>query len=77
MELFGKSNNKGLFTDYYLKVAGSFSEFQVRDEENKIRVLEKVIRCIWNDQLFKHVPLLSVAGEKIEIESPGLWKFRT
>ncbi len=66
---------EGLFTDYYLKVAGSFSELGVREEENKIRVPEKVIRCIWNDQLFKPVPLLTVTGETIEIESPGFWNF--
>jgi len=66
---------EGLFTDYYLKAAGSFSELEVREEENKIRVPEKVIRCIWNDQLFKPVPLLTVTGETIEIESPGFWNF--
>jgi hypothetical protein len=40
---------EGLFTDYYLKVAGSSSELGVREEENTIRIPEKVFRCVWSD----------------------------
>jgi len=41
-----------LFSDAYLKFTHLYNQLQVREEDNTIRVPEKVIRCIWNDQLF-------------------------
>ena len=48
---------QALFTDSYSKFTRWVSRIEVRKEANeqkaKIRVPEKTVRCIWNDQLFK------------------------
>ena len=40
------------FLDVYLKFTHVLNQFEVREEDHTIRVPEKVIRYIWNDQLF-------------------------
>ena len=40
------------FSDAYLKFTRVLNQFEVREEDHTIRVPEKVIRYIWNDQLF-------------------------
>ena len=40
------------FSDAYLKFTHLYNQPQAREEDNTIRIPEKVIRCIWNDQLF-------------------------
>ena len=40
------------FLDAYLKFTRVLNQFEVREEDHTIRVPEKVIRYIWNNQLF-------------------------
>ena len=40
------------FTDLYLKFTQLYTRTHV-EEESEERVPEKVIRCVWNDQLIK------------------------
>ncbi|MEE9259196.1 MAG: DUF2851 family protein [Nitrospinaceae bacterium] len=63
------------FTDEYLKFTHWFSQVQVREDEPGVRVPEKTIRCIWNDQLFKTKKLRTTDGEELEIVFPGYWNF--
>ncbi|MEC7641441.1 MAG: hypothetical protein VYC17_04715 [Nitrospinota bacterium] len=37
------------FSDAYLNFTHLFSKSQVEEEEQHVRILEKVVRCIWND----------------------------
>ncbi|PIQ96333.1 MAG: hypothetical protein COV67_10065 [Nitrospinae bacterium CG11_big_fil_rev_8_21_14_0_20_56_8] len=64
-----------LFSDIYLKFTHWFSQVQVREDEPRIRVPEKTIRCIWNDQLFRTHELETTDGEQLEIVFPGYWTF--
>jgi hypothetical protein len=41
-----------IFTDRYLKFTQLYTRTHV-EEEPEERVPEKVIRCVWNDQLIK------------------------
>ena len=64
-----------LFSDAYLKFTHLYNQLQVREEDNTIRVPEKVIRCIWNDQLFCTPSLKTREGQNLEIVYPGYWNF--
>ena len=64
-----------LFSDAYLKFTHLYNQLQVREEDNTIRIPEKVIRCIWNDQLFCTPSLKTREGQKLEIVYPGYWNF--
>jgi hypothetical protein len=63
------------FSDAYLKFTDSYNQFQVREEDHTIRVPEKVIRCIWNDQMFCTPSLKTQDGQSLEIVYPGYWNF--
>ncbi len=63
------------FSDAYLKFTRVFNQFEVREEDHTIRVPEKVIRCIWNDQLFCTPNLKTQDGQDLEIVYPGYWNF--
>ena len=64
-----------LFSDAYLKFTDIYNQLEVREEDHTIRVPEKVIRCIWNDQLFCTPSLKTRDGKKLEIIYPGHWNF--
>ncbi|NIQ00404.1 MAG: DUF2851 family protein, partial [Nitrospinaceae bacterium] len=51
------------------------NQVQVKEGESSIRVPEKTIRCIWNDQWFKSQDLRTTDGERLEILFPGYWNF--
>ncbi|MZH14038.1 MAG: DUF2851 family protein [Nitrospinae bacterium] len=61
--------------DSYLKLTRVFNQFEVREEDHTLRVPEKVIRCIWNDQLFCTPRLKTQDGRSLEIIYPGHWNF--
>jgi hypothetical protein len=63
------------FSDTYLKFTQVYNQMQVREEDHTIRVPEKVIRCIWNDQLFCTPSLKTNDGQTLEIIYPGYWNF--
>ena len=67
-----------LFTDSYSKFTSWISQVRVdvvNEEESRIRVPEKTIRCIWNDQLFKTKQLQTTDDDELEIIFPGYWNF--
>lgn len=64
-----------LFTDVYLKFTEMLSHGEVREEDAKIHVPEKTIRCVWNDQLFKKKILKTTGGRDLEVIFPGYWNF--
>ncbi|MBI5427802.1 MAG: DUF2851 family protein [Nitrospinae bacterium] len=66
---------KEYFTGDYLKFTSLYSRLEVREEPPRPGIQEKVIRCIWNDQLFKTRELRTTEGEKLEILFPGYWNF--
>lgn len=63
------------FSDAYLKFTQVYNQLQVREEDHTIRVPEKVIRCIWNDQLFCTPFLKTSDDQNLEIVFPGYWNF--
>jgi len=63
------------FSDSYLKFTRVLNQFEVREEDHAIRVPEKVIRCIWNDQLFCTPKLKNQDDHNLEIIYPGYWNF--
>lgn len=63
------------FSDAYLKFTNIYNQLQVREEDHTIRVPEKVIRCIWNDQLFCTPSLKTKDDQNLEIVYPGYWNF--
>lgn len=63
------------FSDAYLKFTNTYNQLEVREEDHTIRVPEKVIRCIWNDQLFCTPSLKTKDNQKLEIVYPGYWNF--
>lgn len=69
------SHSEDRFSDIYLRFTQLYSQTYVREEEKKLRIPEKVVRCIWNDQLFKTRELQTTSGEQIEIMFPGFWNF--
>lgn len=66
-----------LFTDSYSKFTHWISQVRVDEvnEESTVRVPEKTIRCIWNDQLFKTKQLRTTDDDELEIIFPGYWNF--
>ena len=62
-------------TDSYLEFTETFNQLQVQEEDHTIRVPEKVIRCIWNDQLFCTCSLRTSDDRNLEIVYPGYWNF--
>ncbi len=64
-----------LFTNSFSKYTHDFTQVQVDEKEHRIRVPEKTIRCIWNEQLFKTKQLQSTGGEALEVIFPGHWNF--
>ncbi len=62
------------FTDRYLKFTQLYTRTHV-EEEPEERVPEKVIRCVWNDQLIKSEALKTTDGRPLEIIFPGYWNF--
>ncbi|KMP11030.1 hypothetical protein UZ36_05815 [Candidatus Nitromaritima sp. SCGC AAA799-C22] len=63
------------FTDAYLKFTQQLSRVQVCEEELRIQIPEKTIRCIWNDQLFTTRQLKTTNGDDLEVVFPGYWNF--
>jgi len=63
-----------IFTDLYLKFTQLYTRTQVEEEEEE-RIPEKVIRCVWNDQLLKTDELKTTAGQRLEVIFPGYWNF--
>ena len=66
---------KEYFIDAYVKFNHLFSQVQVREEDFSVRVPEKTIRCIWNDQLLNRQKLKTTDQEDLEIVFPGYWNF--
>ena len=66
---------KEYFTRIYLKFTQAYSQLEVQEDEPDVRIPEKTIRCIWNDQLLKVKQLQTTDGEKLEIVFPGYWNF--
>jgi hypothetical protein len=68
-----------LFTDSYSKFTRWVSRIEVtqetKEKASKIRVPEKTVRCIWNDQLFKADSLRTTDGYELEIVFRGYWNF--
>ncbi len=68
-----------LFTNSYSKFTRWVSRIEVRKEVDerapKIRVPEKTVRCIWNDQLFKTDSLRTTGDDELEILFQGYWNF--
>ncbi len=62
------------FTDRYLKFTQLYTRTHV-EEESEERIPEKVIRCVWNDQLIKTDALKTTDGQPLEIIFPGYWNF--
>ena len=62
------------FTDLYLKFTQLYTRTQV-EEEPEERIPEKVIRCVWNDQLIETKELKTTDGQPLEIIFPGYWNF--
>lgn len=63
------------FSDSYLQFTQDFNQLQVREEDHTISVPEKVIRCIWNDQLFCSPTLKTKDNKDLEVIYPGYWNF--
>jgi len=59
----------------YLKFVQTFSNIHVREEDAKIRIPEKVIRCVWNDQALDTIKFCTTENEPAEVVFPGYWNF--
>ena len=64
-----------LFTDTYQNSAGASPRPMVCRGEKKVEVPQKVLRCIWDEQLIRAEALETRAGEALEIVFPGHWNF--
>jgi len=62
------------FSDAYLKFYRLYTQTEVHEPEEP-PVPEKVIRCVWNDQLFKTAQLKTTDGQPLEVVFPGYWNF--
>lgn len=62
------------FSGIYRQFTELFHRSAVQ-EEDEPRVPEKVIRCVWNDQMFKSHQLKTTRGHQLEVISPGYWNF--
>ncbi len=63
-----------VFTDIYRKFTELYQRSGVAEEE-ETPIPEKVIRCVWNDQLFHTHKLHTTGGEPLEVLFPGHWNF--
>ncbi len=63
------------FSESYLEFTETYTQLQVQEEDHTIRVPEKVIRCIWSDQLFCTSSLKTSDDQSLEIVYPGYWNF--
>jgi len=63
------------FAENYLKFTRIFSKVHVCEEDSKIRIPEKVLRCVWNDQALKKDQLCTTDAEPAEVIFPGYWNF--
>ncbi len=63
-----------LFTDRYIKFTQLCNRTRV-EEETEERIPEKIIRCVWNDQLIEAQELKTTDGRPLEIIFPGYWNF--
>jgi len=63
------------FSDTYLKLANNHNPLQVQEDDRSIKVPQKVIRCIWSDQLFCTPSLKTQEGQDLKIIYPGQWNF--
>jgi hypothetical protein len=59
------------FSDAYLKFIRVLNQFEVREEDHTIRVPQKAIRYIWNDQLFCTPKLKNQEDQNLEIIYAG------
>lgn len=66
--------NTQFFSDIYLKFTHLYAQNMVQ-EEDEPRVPEKVIRCVWNDQLLNTEDLRTTDGKPLEVVFPGYWNF--
>ena len=67
---------KPVLSDAYLKFTNLYFQSAVEENgEEEIKIPEKVIRCIWNDQIFKDTGLATTDGETLEVIFPGYWNF--
>ncbi len=64
-----------LFTDTYRSSTGPSRGATVRRENKKVEVPQKVLRCIWDEQLIRTEGLFTCGGEAMEILFPGHWNF--
>ncbi|MCF8719599.1 DUF2851 family protein [Nitrospina gracilis] len=62
------------FSDAYLRFYRLYTQTGVNEPEEP-PVPEKVIRCVWNDQLFKTPNLKTTDGQTLEVVFPGYWNF--
>lgn len=62
------------FSDAYLRFYRLYTQTEVHEPEEP-PVPEKVIRCVWNDQLFKTARLQTTDGRPLEVVFPGYWNF--
>ena len=62
------------FTDHYIKFAHLYTRTRV-EEETEERIPEKIIRCVWNDQLIETQNLKTTDGRRLEVLFPGYWNF--
>ena len=62
------------FTDNYLKFTQLYTRTQV-EEEAEERIPEKIIRCVWNDQLIETEELQTTDSRLLEVVFPGYWNF--
>ena len=62
------------FTDHYRKFTQLYTRTHV-EEETEERIPEKVIRCVWNDQLIQPDKLKTTDGRALEVIFPGYWNF--
>ncbi len=63
------------FSTTYYKFTRLYSALRVEEDEPQLRVPEKTIRCIWNDQLFKTGDLTTTDNESLKVVYPGHWNF--
>ena len=68
------TSGQPVFTDTYRKFTDLYFKTLVQ-EEDELKIPEKVIRCIWNDQMFKGSILNTTDGESLEVLFPGYWNF--
>ncbi len=63
------------YAENYLNFTRIFSSVRVCEEDSKIRIPEKVLRCVWNDQTLKKDELCTTEAESAEVIFPGYWNF--